>query len=363
MRHNFPVQFLLILIIFFQSKAKTITVSNNPGIPAQFNNIQGALDAASSDPAKPDTLYIHKSPLKYEQSGGIKIKKKVVIIGNGHKSINLESTLGSWCKTIYLSDDAAGTVFMGLCLEDVTIYDNIRSNVTKNIDNLVFRRCRFADGTSINFASFNPFTSNNNIVEGCIFSANNILISKCNNMLFSNNIFGDYANVNGGDQNAYIFNNNVIVGTNGAIFNTIKNSIIANNIFYGRKLSNISGCSGNSFNNNIIYNASNDITVNGINSVTGTIPEIPIFKSFTGEPSRFSDIDIFYTLNFELSSNSPGINKGTDGKNIGLNPSFKMFGTPTLPQITSMIIANTVLNYGTPKGDDVIVKLKASGKK
>ena len=74
---------ILFLILAFTSlslDARIITVSNNPAIPAQYTNLQEAIDNADVG----DTIFVHQSSTNY---GNIVVNKKITLLGQGRNTI------------------------------------------------------------------------------------------------------------------------------------------------------------------------------------------------------------------------------------------------------------------------------------
>lgn len=361
--------FSFIIISFFtylNAESKVVTVSNNPNIPAEYKDLQAAIDSPT------DTVYIHKCPVTIKYPA-VNISKKIVLIGSGHYSANEDKNY-PWCGTITLKDGSSGTVLAGLYLDGITV-----DNAITALDDLVIKQCRFSYYYGGIDFSTNGGIINNTIIEGCVFNGYNLLyFQNATNVLLSNNIFGRYLYFYGKPGRQYIFINNLVLANNDASdhpFDNVSNSIFANNIFYKRKISNLNNCSQNSFRNNIVYTDETPLTSDDLiksigftNDVSGTIALKPTFKAYPVNASElvvFSEADYYklYNYDFTLAPTSPGINGGTDGKNIGLTENFRLFGSPVgLPLITSYTIQNTIVNYGKP-GDPVKVKVTATGKK
>lgn len=95
-----------------------------------------------------------------------------------------------------------------------------------------------------------------------------------------------------------------------------------------------------------------------------TISLAPDFNNYTfSATADFSETSSVYHFDFFLKAGSPGKGAGTDSKDVGLNASFKLYGIPPIPQITSFKVNNPILNYGTPQGDPINATVKVSGKR
>ena len=351
-KKNYFVLFRITLFTLFYSDgfAKILTVSNNPVIKAQYNQIQTAIDASTVG----DTLYVHKSPTSYS---AFNVTKKLTFIGSGHKPI-IESNLTAAFEAVNLIGNASESTFIGVWFKG-GIYT---LSGDKQFNNLVFVKCRF---TNIVYLDYSTLPSNNVLFESCVFAYLQIYMSRFDNVIFSNCIFSNSTDFRTGvSKTGIVFSNNLFLETPNPFLN-LNNAIISNNIFYKSKLSTLTSFEGNQLNNNIIYNIENDVTIGGaaLNTISNLITTDPQFKNFPIAASTGSYFSTLYQYDFFLDPTSPGINAGTDGKNIGLSDKiFSLYGTPSIPQITTFIIKNNVVNYGTP-GDAVNMKVSVSGTK
>jgi hypothetical protein len=132
MKHVFFIATFLVLCSHF-SYAKIWRVNNNPGVDADFTN----LNAAHTGAADGDTLHLEGSPNSY---GGATITKKLVILGTGY-FLDENPDSQAWLQSskvdhITLYAGAAGTVIMGL---------DFRANgITVQSHDIVIRRNKFS---------------------------------------------------------------------------------------------------------------------------------------------------------------------------------------------------------------------------
>ncbi len=322
------------------ASATVITVSNNINSPGQYNNLQAAVNAASNG----DTIYVHGSPTNY---GGAVIKKRLTLIGTGHKP-NKVNTLVSQLGTITLDtvsavSGASGTKIIGFSLNGVTGYGG--TGGTKNIR--ISRNYFVAGGTKAVVTSKGWTFENNIIGSGSVNVKNNASI------IFRNNIF-DNSYILSSNQPTVIISNNIFLGGSPlTAFSLVSNALIANNIFSGSSPKGTS-TDNNTFSNNITYQTAYDTIPFGTNIGSGNIiAKDPKYKNVTA--NNFS-----YAFDFALDTISPGLNAGTDGKDVGIYggamPFVDMTGSPAIPQIKSLGILNPLI----PAGDSLRIIIKAN---
>ena len=118
----------LILSVLFTAQAVVRTVSNDGFTPAQYSDLQVAIDA--SNPG--DTLYVHGSTSSY---GDILITQKVALVGNGVNTF--DGTKRSILGTVYLISPTAGAAdgvtFLGMDIATITfcsLYGSLTYTIT-----------------------------------------------------------------------------------------------------------------------------------------------------------------------------------------------------------------------------------------
>lgn len=316
--------------------ASVITVSNKPNSPAQFSTIQGAVDAAAAG----DTILITGSPNQYSSTD---ISKRLVIIGQGYdprKDMAYKTNVYS----IQLYNGSSGTVITGL---------------TTSIVNAV--EAAVNDVKLYRLETNSAFTRTGWVISECIISGSVNMAG--NNVLVSNNVITGYVS-NGASFFGIVVMNNVFGNANGGFSIEGRNMTIVNNIFYHKRsegaayryiaLNSINCVINNNmyFNNPLPNPLSLDI--NG-NTGSGNIEANPLFVSID-----LSTYSILRTDNFQLQPGSPARLMGTDGKDIGAYGGNKpmqypLSGEPTIPQIRTMNIGNTVI----PADGTLKVKVKA----
>lgn len=329
MKHLFllPV-FLLISCIAY---AKVFTVDNRPGSSAQYTNIAAAITAAAAG----DTIYIHGSETNY---GNINVDKRLVFIGPGHnpqKDNAVKASIG----TITLSQIfvASGSVFLGL--EISYIY---AVNPSSSTNNITIERC------NVNQINGNV-ASSTSVPTGWVIENNiigNVTIDSYvgatpHQFIINNNIITSHI---GYGHTCFIRNNTYINGiTNaGNAFQSIKESVIENNIFFGTKPE---GADKSTFNNNLTYGANPVVLPYGTNYGTANINNAdPLFTNFplAGTSTYLYDYDL------TLQAASPAKSAGTDGTDLGVygGTGFTESGEPAIPQVQEFVIKNGVVAPG-----------------
>jgi hypothetical protein len=183
------------------------TVSNSPGIVAQYSTLLAAHTAA----APGDTIYVHPSATSY---GDIVVTKALVWIGAGFKpegSLGFSSTTGQFTLSL---GGTSGTVIKGLNITGTTAV------------------------ICVGVAAYNNVVIENNRMAGSINQSGSNALLVCNGWVLRNNVF---------------LTPNAFGGVNA--FNRFTNCVISNNIFNG----DIFGtgatltASALSFNNNVFY--------------------------------------------------------------------------------------------------------------
>lgn len=299
------------------------TVSNNPDIPAQYGEIQLALENASAG----DTLYVSGSNTSY---GTITINKRITLLGAGYHPNNQLSLptnlLRVYFDTIPDISGASGSKIIGF---DVS-FINIRQEAFQDIE---ISRCNIGINLTLNAQSRNW------LIRNCIISGS-ILFQNSSGMVVANNIIS--GSLRASTQN-FLISNNVFVG-GGASFTSISNASIANNIFYGK---NAQGCNQCVFSNNISFGSTSDNSIiYGDNTGTGNLEGVD--PKFVQVPLRES---MYLEYDYRLAADSPGIGAGTDETDIGIYGGFFSFpseitGEPPIPQIETFLILNPVVGEG-----------------
>jgi hypothetical protein len=326
--------------LFFCNSFGTIrTVSNSPAFPGQYNTVGAAIAASSPG----DTIYIMPSNIGYD---GFTLDKRLVIIGSGLNP-QRPSHLGTGAPAFGITIDGAGSSIMGINFWAGSIVGNSSAYVNNLYlsdcyfgaleifsSNLIIENCIFNE-------NFHPGESNsNNVYQNNIFNRG-IILKPSSNAIIRNNIFASH------DVNLHAFyqqNNGEFAGPGVQILN---------NIFYKNNPTGINGVANNcTFKNNIYYLTNNPVPTNATSS--GNINADPLFVNYPAAGSYFD-----WLWNYKLQPASPGINYGTDGKDISIwggqvpvNAGFE----PPIPRIYDL----TAASISVPVGGSLQLTIKAT---
>lgn len=311
------------------SQATIRTVSNSAAFPGQFSNINAAIAASSNG----DTIYIMPSATGYAAAT---LDKQLVLIGSGLNP-QRPSHLGTGMPSLAMTTAASGSSIMGILFWSGCVWGD-ESNY---VNNLYIAECHFTD---------------------LYIYSNNLIIE---NSLFVGLIFTGYSNSNN------IFQNNIF--NTGMVLRPPSNAIVRNNIFASNDVNNFALMQGPggefmgpgvqilnnifyknnpgfvtyascTFIKNIYYLTNNPIPTNATSS--GNLNVNPLFVNFPAAGSNFN-----WQNDYHLQAGSPGINYGTDGRDLGMwggqvpvNAGFE----PPVPRIYDLTAnSNTVPVGGT----------------
>ncbi|MCL6261715.1 hypothetical protein M3O96_21655 [Aquiflexum sp. TKW24L] len=309
----------------FQSNvfSATRTVSNKSGDVAQFTSLQEAITASADG----DIILISGSPTSY---GNVTMAKRLTLIGPGS---NLDfngghnATIGTMT---FSSAQTSKSVLQGLKIGTITI-------TAAECDEVQVKRCEVAYIVN-QTSNFTRIPQKWILEESVIYSSG--IANRPNNTNLSANwsirncyLYSTVA------LNGSIFENNVWVFSghsgNGNIYN--------NNIYFSSSFSQVTG---GSFANNIFDNAPT-IDFNA-NSSSGNF--------FSTDPQVVSFRADFFPGDFSLKPGSPGINAGTDGRDIGMfgGRGFLITMIPGIPSVQSFII----LNPSVPQNGTLNIKVE-----
>jgi hypothetical protein len=328
---------LLIVLLFVinKTKATVITVSNAPNSPAQFTDLQLAINAANNG----DTIYVSGSLVNY---GQITVNKQLILIGTGfnpQKDLPFVSQLIS----IDFQTGAEGSVIDGFIINNFGFlvptcisFDFTAVYSSTCVNNIAVKKCKiqgYNSTTALHVGGSNWHIENNVIDRIDIVNQPSVIIK--------NNLITGYI-INSNQPFVVITNNLFIDNPANGCFGFINNAEISNNIFYG---ASPVGASTSVFNNNLTFNTVQNSLPYGTNTGTGNITNLdPQFTSIQTVNYLFNVAD-----NYILLPTSPGNNAGTDGTDIGPFGGFNPFpsspigGEPKIPQVKNMNINNTSL--------------------
>ncbi|MBE2188521.1 MAG: hypothetical protein KGZ71_03235 [Desulfobulbaceae bacterium] len=330
MRHLIPI-FIAILAVT-ASNAAVRTVSNNAAIPAQYTNLQTAINESAAG----DTVYVSWSATSY---GNVTLTKRIVMIGDGYNG-GLSGKAAQIAEMIYSQTDnttnCSGSFISGFKISTV------RSGLTNgdpSIDDMIFTRCWITS----NLYFYNTSNIAHNLHENwyfkdCILSqsagANNSgnRFLGVSNVLFSNCVFINNFQNSG---NAITFRNCNFFSFTSTLFFNCENMTLENCIFYD---ATPQGLANSVFNNCLTFSTNNDVIPYGSNTGSNNlVNENPMFINYIASFDLLDDI--------RLDDNSPAKTAGTDGTELGVfggsKPMPDLSGEPNLPYIKSLIILNS----------------------
>jgi len=340
------ILFLAAAIVAAASVAQTShTVSNNPANPAQFTEIQEAINAASDG----DTIYVAGSNINY---GNVLVNKRVVLIGAGYV------VTGANARTVVTQIDISSTVDngggSGSIITGFIAEGNLVGDPDQIISDVIIERNLFTGNDfNANFGKNENWFFRNNIVYQT--NTNTFPVFNCasaNNLTVQNNIFQGESSLGTNKSWFGLRSSNSIV-TNNVYFDYVlefDDALVTNNIFIQQNFTDRSVVSSNAtYNNNIFFGEN---VPDGSNTFNNNI---------FNNPGFVSEDNSFYSFgeDLNLTAASPGKNAGTDGTDIGVfGGNFPMVFEPANPEITQLLI-NTVQ---VPVGGELEFTIQAEGR-
>lgn len=317
---------ILIAVVTIASNAafaKIWRVNNNPGVNANFTNLQDAHDGASSG----DTIYLESSATNY---GGLSSSKRLIIIGTGYfldQNQGLQAfTLLSQVGQINLNAGSAGSIIDGL-----SIINGSQIVINNGID-IIIRRNNFLYSAGTNIVDYITGAVAINGTGSNIFITQNFGVKITNNgvytgILISNNLIASNgASGDGSSETSISLNTGTV-------------AIIKNNVFRRGTI--------NAYNSNI----SNNIMFAGTMAGSGNliVNNIGNGNQFgTADGNKVSvDMATVFELNgsldgqFKLKTGSPAIGAGYGSTNqnpvncgmFGGSTPYVLSGIPAIPSI------------------------------
>ena len=333
----------LILLIQNTSFSQIIhTVSINPKIPAQYDDLQTAISLANAN----DIIYVHPAAENYDGTDSLLIDKPLTIIGGGFYN-NSRTYAGEITKfnKIRIMPVNGIVKIANLAANRIVIEGNTNSAH----ENLKIEYV-YADRLDLE-AEGQAFLCNSlhilNSILPLISFENWIAIDETAKINIENNVIGQIAN--GGGVNLLIRNNLF----NPAIFGKIAlanlyNATIVNNIFYGNDGENAIGTNTTDFciyDRNLSYQTSDGFS-GGTDNVIGSNNFNNRNPSFTSVSGKWDTLERIIASNFALVQGSPAIGTGTEGTDIGIEGGAFPF-TPRAryghPHVNSIKVNNPVL--------------------
>ncbi len=358
------LSFIFLVLIYFQSRALATvwTVSNDPNRPAQFTNLQDAVDAASPG----DTLRIAGSNTEYT---GVELFFPMVWIGEGASNPDGFSTSigGLRLKNLNSSLGSSGSKFFGIAwgyawpLYGVGLYGNFTgqtAGVNNRLSDIQFERCTFQYEPGFSDGMFEQI-----LFRHCYFQYGITFSSQgpYSGVVVTNSVFfhQNSGDISGPGSN-YPLGGGVIIRnclfnqstSNAFDANNLFEIIVENCIFYK---SEPTGAQNSVFNNNITYLCNNNTLPYGSNAGSGNLSNVnPLYVDYPALGGSWS-----WAYDFGLQAGSPAIGTGTNGTNIGLTggnaPINNIPGYSRIPVVTELTLPST----SVPVGGNLPVQVKA----
>lgn len=352
---NIAIALHIIFCVQINLFATQRTLSNDANRPAQFSNLQAAIDQSSNG----DTIIVYSNTsnsTNYNSGGNhIYFYKQLYVIGEGMNNTIVSLSSGA---NIYFNNLSNGSYFSGL-----RILSNLQFGGNSSVSNITFDRCDISDeiyfssptqninikNCQVGICYLNHANVTNMNFDNCIFQQSyvhpqHLIISYLNNL-----IFNGYSN----SFNLQIkVKNSLFIGSTTSMFVNINGIELTNCIFYK---ADPSGTVINSnFNNCLTYLCNNNNlppTGTGNTGANNVINQNPLFINFPALGGDFS-----WTHNYGLQAGSPADNTGTGGTDIGLTggtyPLNQLKEYSKLPVVTSLSLPNSSVPLnGTLQGN------------
>ena len=302
-------------------RATVLTVSNEPGYPAQHNNIADAIAAASPG----DTLLITGSAATY---GTAILDKPLTLIGAGYNIAGAKTQLNG----VFFADGSSGSKIIAMNAGQIYVdYGN-------SIGDILIERVQGS------VAYFNGYPLDGLIIKNSLIGSIN-MSGNWTNVLITNNLIN--AQVTGSTSPSVVIINNIFANNGSYSLNSLQYAVVSNNIFYGSAPSaDNNGVENCAFNNNISFGTvDDDLPPTGSNVGAGN--QVGVDPLFVNVP----DLQGLASYDYHLQPGSPGINAGTDGTDIGIYGGSAplvgvLDGVARLPLVTSFDLLNTSIGEG-----------------
>lgn len=308
-----------------------IRVNNNPGIDADYTNLQDANDNASDG----DTIYVEGSETEYAYC---EITKSVTIIGPGYflgenQHTQANKLTAKIRPSIDFNTGSSGSAITGCdCVVFISVSDiqvsrcHVQVFLSGTIEYILILQNYISGG--ITEHGYGPNVITNSLISNNIIEQQIVINSSNSSVQIVNNVFKDY----------------------GSLKPTIScyNSIIQNNIS-----ADIDSPLDEANRNNTVMN--NILAIDGINADGNqyNIDMTNVFVDFDGSLSYSTD------SKWQLKTGSPAIGAGVDSVDCGAYggvQSYVLSGLPDLPHIYEAEIPTTA-NSG--EGLSVMIKVKS----
>lgn len=294
------LSFFLVIITVANVQATTYIVSNVPGFPANYSNLQTCVDAAVNG----DIIIVQGSGTNY---GDIIVTKRLTIMGPGYflnQNPQTQAVLATAkLNSIYFKNGSSGSILEGM---DVVGYTSSLGYGLQCGLGVVTNFSIKIDSSSVhcisNFWSqwIQISNSTGTIIKSCYGNAIVAYID-ISDLLIENSIFASAF-----FDNAYVKNSLFYYGLDGNGQACVNNCLFKNNIISTQPGNFLFGTS--SFTNNIF--TADPLGTNVGNNLVNIDP-VTLFVGFPNQGGNSLD------GKFRLKSNSPAIGAGEGGVDIG----------------------------------------------
>ncbi len=305
------------LLLTTIASATSWTVSNNPDRPAQFTDIQSAIDAASPN----DTILITGGTY----STAINIVKPIVFYGEsieGSEFPVTHITVAINLQRFNSSLSSDGSRFYGIRMNTLYINPSFSGAGAgqQTLDDIIVERCHFSGGTYIY-----PYDGVSNLtMRNCLFTNStvyfnyqgqavpNISSFLMTNCVFDNTLLDAFYNSSDYDMNGnVVVRNSLFFNKTTSCFADMLELVVENCIFYKAEPT---GLSLSTFNNNLTYLCNSNTIPYGDNLGSGNIEnQDPLFANYPALGGAHS-----WDWDYTPQAGSPAIGTGTNGTDMGL---------------------------------------------
>lgn len=362
---------LLILtgLLFAQIAQATVWTVSFDSRPAQYNNLQTAVDAASAG----DTILVNGHDNSYSS---ITIQKPLVIYGEkfdepGNQTDN--NLTNPYPKTRIYNitlgrlnsyTGASGVRLYGLAIDYLNLNPDFSGSQSGqvNLDDVIVERCAIysANFNAYSSPNYSNITFRNTLFTGYLSGLERYNGRTFSNVLITNCVFSDsrldgsnsYPSLNG----SVVVRNSIFIDrTSSGVFSNTKGLIVENCIFYR---SEPTGCIDCTFNNNLSYLClDNTLPPSSGNNVgSGNIENAdPQWASYPA----LGDTPWSQAHSYALQSGSAATGTGTNGTNIGLTGgNAPVSNIPVHPKTPEVIEVDIPVS-SVPAGGTLQINLKA----
>lgn len=348
---------LLVLFNYLQATILTVDISLEAPTSGVYTTFQNAYNAAVPG----DTIYLKAAPypsLIYTTTGSVQIQKEIHIIGEGIAPNNQINSYATGVAAIYFRSGSDGSSIQGVIANSISLI---------KCHNISISRCNTLISIGDSVSNINIYNNILSTIDKYYASGGVSNITIANNIIFNSYGISSSPPTIGVNGNILV-KNNLFIKNNGYGFRSnplnfkIANATFINNVFYGSSANylNIESCI---FSNNLSYNTiDNNFPTTGTNTGGGNIINLdPLFVNESN--SQYTNTD-----DYNYPSNSPLVNAGTDGTDIGIyggqypwpeggvsGSGFMYSQEPRLPQVDLL----NVVNGGVPQNGTLNIRVRA----